>query len=89
MNKKLEAVLIEYRKFPQLEFIIRNAINKLGNEWSFTVVCGNLNYEFIVELCANISPNIKIIKRLLIQKLTSKNLKLCRNLLILLERQEF
>jgi hypothetical protein len=61
-NKNLEAVLIEYREFPHLEFIIRNAINKLGNDWSFTVVCGNLNYQFMIELCNNISPNIKIIK---------------------------
>jgi hypothetical protein len=57
-----EAVLIEFRCFPHLEFIIRNNILKLGNKWSFTIVCGNLNYEFIKQMSFNISPNIKIIK---------------------------
>ena len=61
-GSKFEAVLIEYRKFPHLEFIIRNAMTKLGKEWSFSVVCGNLNYEYIVAMCDKISPNIKIIK---------------------------
>jgi hypothetical protein len=62
LNNKLEAVLIEYRQFPHLEFLIRNTINKLSDEWSHTVVCGNLNYDFIVEICKKISPNIRIIK---------------------------
>jgi hypothetical protein len=61
-NKNNEAVLIEYRKFPHLEFLIRNAINKLGNNWSYTVVCGNINYEYMCKMCNNISSNIKIIK---------------------------
>ena len=61
-GQKNEAVLIEYRCFPHLEFLIRNAILKLGSEWSFSVVCGKLNYEFISNLCLKISPEIKIIK---------------------------
>jgi hypothetical protein len=61
-NKINESVLIEFRSFPHLEFIIRNNIIKLGSNWSHTVVCGNLNYDFMVTLCNNISPNIKIIK---------------------------
>ena len=61
-NLKYEAVLIEYRCFPHLEFLIRNTIIKLGNEWSHTIVCGNLNFEFISNLCLSISPNINIIK---------------------------
>ena len=43
-NSDWEAVLVEYRFFPHLEFLIRNAILKLGPKWSFTVICGNLNY---------------------------------------------
>jgi hypothetical protein len=62
LNNRLEAVLIEYRQFPHLEFLIRNTINKLSGEWSHTVVCGNLNYDFIVEMCKKISSNIRIIK---------------------------
>lgn len=61
-NNKYEAVLIEYRKFPHLEFLIRNTINKLGSDWSHTIVCGNLNYEYMRNMCKNISPNIKVIK---------------------------
>jgi hypothetical protein len=61
-NNKNEAVLIEYRCFPHVEFLIRNTIIKLSNNWSHTVICGNLNYDFMVEMCKNISPNIKIIK---------------------------
>ena len=37
-------------------------ILKIGSEWSHTIICGNLNYEFIKNMCKNISDNIKIIK---------------------------
>lgn len=57
-----EAVMIEFRKFPHIEFLIRNAILKLGNKWSFTIICGYKNYDFIKTMCSKISPNIKIIK---------------------------
>jgi hypothetical protein len=57
-----EAVLIEYRCFPHVYFIIMNAILKLGTKWSFSIICGNLNYEFMKKLCSKISNNIKIIK---------------------------
>lgn len=62
LNLKNEAVLIEYRKFPHIEFILCNNINKLGSNWSYSVVCGNLNYEYILNIVQNISPNIKVIK---------------------------
>ena len=57
-----EAVLVEFRDFPHIEFIIRNTILKLGREWSHTVVCGNLNYHLVETICKSISPNINIIK---------------------------
>lgn len=59
---KYEAVLIEFRCFPHVEFLLRNNILKIGHLFSFTVVCGNLNYEFMTDLCSKISPNIKVIK---------------------------
>ena len=62
LNKDYEAVLIEYRCLPHLEFIIRNNIYKLGSKWSYTIICGNLNYNFILNMTKNISNNIKIIK---------------------------
>ena len=61
-NNDWEAVLIEYRCFPHTQFLIRNAILKLGVKWSYTVVCGNLNYEYMKNICLKISKNIKIIR---------------------------
>ena len=57
-----EAVLIEYRKFPHLEFLIRNMILKLGSNWSHTIICGTNNYTYMVDMCKSISPNINIIE---------------------------
>jgi hypothetical protein len=62
VNLEYEAVFIEFRNLPHIEFLIRNTILKLGNEWSFTIICGNLNYTTIKNFCDIISPNIKIIK---------------------------
>jgi hypothetical protein len=62
MNLEYEAIFIEFRNLPHIEFLIRNTILKLGNFWSYTIVCGNLNYATIKEFCDCISPNIKIIK---------------------------
>jgi hypothetical protein len=61
LNKENEAVLIEFRELPHIEFIIRNNIHKLGDIFSHTIVCGNSNYEMINNICKNISDNIKII----------------------------
>jgi len=57
-----ESVLIEYRSLPHVEFLIRNTIIKLGEKWCHTVICGNLNYEYMVRMCSLISKNIKVIK---------------------------
>ena len=57
-----EAVLIEFRILPHIEYIIRNNILKLGNEWSYTIVCGKVNHDWVVELCKSISHSIRIIK---------------------------
>lgn len=64
LQKKLlnEAVLIEYRRLPHLEFLIRNTILHLGSSWSHTIVCGLLNYDFMKTMCATISPEIKVIQ---------------------------
>ena len=61
-NSFYEAVLIEFRCLPHLEFLIRNSINKLGEKWSQTVVCGLNNYKFIYNIVKNIDRKIKIIK---------------------------
>lgn len=59
-NEKKEAVFIEFRDLPHLEFIVRNAIHKLGEGWSHTIVCGTLNdhsFKFTESI-----PNVRIIK---------------------------
>jgi hypothetical protein len=61
-NNYYEAVFIEFRELPNIEFIIRNAIFKLGINWSFTVICGNDNYKYIDNIVNNINKDIKIIK---------------------------
>jgi hypothetical protein len=57
-----EAVLIEFRILNHLEFLIRNTIIKLGKNWSHTVICGEVNYYYVLELCNSISPDINVIK---------------------------
>jgi hypothetical protein len=61
LNLDYETVLMEFRPLLHLEFIIKNTIRKIGNKWSHTIVCGNLNYDFIINICKDIN-NIKIIK---------------------------
>ena len=60
LNNSLETILIEFRWFPHIEFLIRNIILKLPH-WSHTVVCGNLNMTQMTQCCNSISPNIRII----------------------------
>ena len=62
VNSLNEAVLIEFRKFPHIEFLIRNTIFKLGPDWCHTIICGNVNYEMVKNICKMISSKIKIIK---------------------------
>jgi len=61
LNNTNEAVLVEYRCFPHIEFLIRNCIHKLGANWSHTIICGNLNYTFVKKICNDIDANIKVI----------------------------
>lgn len=60
-GQKKEAVIIETRVLPHIESIIRNAILKLGLHWSFTIMCGTENFEFVNDMCKRISRNIKVI----------------------------
>jgi hypothetical protein len=56
-----EAVLVEFRILPHTEFLIRNMINKTSDKWGNTVICGNVNYDFMKNMCENIDKNIKVI----------------------------
>jgi hypothetical protein len=56
-----ESVFIEFRILPHIEFLIRNSIFKLGPKWSHTIVCGSYNYDYVYNICKNISNDITII----------------------------
>jgi len=62
LNQKNEAVIIESRNLPHIEFVIRNAILKLGQGWSHTIVCSPDNFKLISEICNNIGDGINILK---------------------------
>jgi len=55
-----ETVLIEFRPFNNLEFIIRNMCLKLPT-WKHTVICGNLNKDLVKKICNKISPHLNVI----------------------------
>ena len=52
-NNHYETILIEFRKFPHLEFLLRNTIIKFP-DWNHTIVCGNINEDFIRHICFKI-----------------------------------
>lgn len=62
LNSNKEAIVIEFRQFPHIEFLLRNTILKLGSEWSHTIVCGNGNYNMVNNIVNSITCNIRIIK---------------------------
>ena len=55
-------MFIEFRNLPHIYFIIKNAIRVLDRGWSHTIVCGENNYNFILEIKERIGRDIKIIK---------------------------
>ena len=62
MHNDFEAILVYFETSPHIEFILKNTILRLGKRWSYTIVCGHLNYNFMLSLCSKISENIKLIK---------------------------
>ena len=48
------------KRLEKLTANARNNINKLGSDWSYTIICGILNHNFMLELCSSISKNIKV-----------------------------
>jgi hypothetical protein len=61
-GNKLEAVFIEFRPLIHVEFLIRNAIYKLGDKWSFTIICGENNHGYMKQLVSTINRSIKLVK---------------------------
>jgi hypothetical protein len=61
-KRLFEAVFIDFRILPNIEFIIRNTILKLGSDWSHTIVCGINNFNYISNIVERIDKNIRIIR---------------------------
>ena len=61
-NSEFCSIFIDDRSDIFFEFIIRLFIIKLGQKCSHYVVCSENNYEFMKNICENISKNINIIK---------------------------
>jgi len=57
INNNYETFLIEFRVLPHLEFLIKNTIIKLFS-WKHSIICGNINYEFIKKICNGLNVNI-------------------------------
>lgn len=55
------AIIIEDRTLPHLEFILRNAILKLDFVFSHTLVCTQKSYKKMYNFCKQINENINII----------------------------
>lgn len=62
MNSDFEAIMICSDISPHIELLLKNTILRLGQKWSYTIVCLYSNYRYIYSLCNKISENIKIIK---------------------------
>tara|TARA_B100002019_G_scaffold185389_1_gene160099 strand:+ start:2289 stop:4322 length:2034 start_codon:yes stop_codon:yes gene_type:complete len=60
-NSDSAAVIVEDRKLPHLEFMLRNAIYRLPNNWSHTLVCSKKSYKVMAEFCGKINKNINVI----------------------------
>lgn len=54
------AVLVDTRCLPNLEFILRQVGRFLDDSWSMTIFTGNLNYDYVKNICETIG-NIKVI----------------------------
>ena len=60
--KQINAVLVEFRILENLEFIIKNCILKLKNKCFYTVVCGNVNFDYITSINSRLNNILSIIK---------------------------
>jgi hypothetical protein len=61
LHLEKEALLIEFRPLPHLEFLVRNCILKLGSSWSYTILCGKQNAQLVQNLVRCIGRSIRVI----------------------------
>jgi hypothetical protein len=75
-NSKLKSLIIESRFNDQVEFTIKNTIQKLGDGWGHIIVCTDNNIDEIEKLVNEISAEIEIInlEKFIITRNTYNNL---------------
>ena len=61
-SEKINAVLIEFRKLQNVEFVVRNCMIKLREKCTYTIVCGNANYEYMLDINTRLENKVRIIK---------------------------
>jgi 3,5-epimerase/4-reductase len=61
-SEKINCVLVEFRKLDNVEFVVRNCINKLREKCTYTIVCGNDNYDYMVNISNKLDNKVQIIK---------------------------
>lgn len=59
-NSYKKSLIVETRKLEHNEFVIKNTIQKLGNDWGHIIYCHDNNYEQIKLICNDISSDIEI-----------------------------
>jgi len=57
---KNKTVLVEPRETEHLEFLIKNTVMKMGNNWGHIIYCSNKNYFHVKTICVEISDEIEI-----------------------------
>lgn len=56
-----QTVIIENRKIPHIEYIMRKVVHLLDNQWCHCVVCTDDNFQYIEDLCGDIHTNIQVL----------------------------
>lgn len=59
-NSENKSLLVETRRLPHNEFVIKNTIQKLGDGWGHIIYCHKDNYSQIKNICDDISTEIEI-----------------------------
>ena len=59
-NSNKKSLLVETRELDYMEFVIKNTIQKLGNDWGHIIYCHQNNYNQIKSICDDISSEIEI-----------------------------
>ena len=61
-SDQINCVLVEFRKLQNVEFVVRNCMTKLQEKCNYTIVCGNDNYEYMLEISKRLENKVEIVK---------------------------